>query len=90
MNSRNLHDNSQHNHRGGEEGIIRVRERDMKEKITHRFDIDETDNEAIFPLRYINNLPYIIVNKKDFKVFETEHTYVIEAVDNTDRPCKSQ
>lgn len=53
-------------------------------KTWQKFDVSEHDDEAIFPMRYIAGLPYIIVNKKNFKVFETENTYVLEALDHSE------
>jgi len=45
--------------------------------------LDENDDEAIFPLRYVGGMPYIIINKAHFKCFETDRTFVLEATPTT-------
>lgn len=49
-----------------------------KNKTMRAFDVGENEDEAHFPMKKISGVDYIIISKKNFKVFETDKTYVLE------------
>jgi hypothetical protein len=50
--------------------------------ITQRFDVDEGDDTVVFPARWINGKPVVLIRKDQFKVTQSDNMILLEYYEN--------